>query len=152
MAIILDIETYRSDNENYLTFKGGKVDKRLKDPEKIAEAEIKNREKFALSPMTGKIILIGMLVNIPERDGGLDAEGIVVTEIGTVQYHPFSISPEVSEKEMLATFWTFLSELWLNGNEPLVTYNGRNFDVPYLLKRSVILGIERPQGLPFMTY
>jgi len=150
MAIILDIESYAGDNENYNSYKAGKVDKRLKDPDKIAEAEIKNREKFALSPMTGKIIQLGLLVNIPDQDGGLDAEGIVVTEIGTVKHIEFNIIKCQTEKQLLTEFWTELSEMWMNGNEPLVTYNGRSFDVPYLLKRSLINGIERPTGLPFM--
>ncbi len=43
----------------------------------------------------------------------------------------------MSEKEMLEAFWTLARQA-----EIVVTYNGRNFDLPFLRTRSAILGVQ----------
>ena len=40
------------------------------------------------------------------------------------------------EKEILINFWNMFNE-----NDTLVTYNGDGFDIPFIIKRSLILNI-----------
>jgi predicted PolB exonuclease-like 3'-5' exonuclease len=75
-------------------------------------------EDFALSPMTGKILGIGML--LPETD--------MATYI------------EDTEIEMLK----YLGDLFAKGVGKIITFNGKGFDIPFLKIRSAILGVPIP--------
>lgn len=93
----------------------------IKDADKIAAkieaAKISQRQKMALSPLTGKICAIGY----GEEYFGLDI---------TVDIR--------SEKEMIIDFFKRISL----GKNRIVTFNGNNFDLPFIWKRAIILGIE----------
>ncbi|MHB8362861.1 MAG: ribonuclease H-like domain-containing protein [Patescibacteria group bacterium] len=146
--IILDIETYKTDNQSYLNYKSVNISapSNYKDQSKI-DAYIENEkkkvnEKAALSPLTGKIILIGILTDATENHGTS-----IATEVGIVDY---SVAQDTNEKFLLQQFWEMLSDLWDNGHQPLVTYNGKQFDLPYIISRSTIMGLTKPNLLPSM--
>jgi DNA polymerase elongation subunit (family B) len=85
------------------------------------EEYIENKQKeiqqdFALYPMTGKILGIGLL--LPEK--------------GTATY--------IEEDE--PTMLSYLNDLFSRRPPRLITFNGKNFDIPYLKIRSAILGIK----------
>lgn len=118
MITVIDIETYPNlDMVDKLP--AVKASTRLKDPVKI-KADIENKEleqigKMALSPLYGKIACIGY-VSKEQKE--------VVCQ---------------SEKDMLTDFFNRLPKI-----EKLVTYNGNNFDLPFIWKRALILGVFNP--------
>lgn len=121
-VLVIDIETYgRTDLED--PFIGNlveeKKDKRFKDPEKIAENVQKITSDFALHPTTGKVILFGSL------------DGI------TNEYEAYS----GNEADILVRAWDKL--MWAYGNGYLiVSKGGKRFDIPYMLMRSLVWGVE----------
>jgi len=87
-----------------------------KDPAKIAEAiEAKRNawlEKAALSPLTGKVLAIGMLI-----------DGEYLALYG-------------DESNVIHKFWAMLAK-----GTVLVGFNSNRFDLPFLVRRSWSLGI-----------
>jgi len=139
--MVLDIETYKDvEDANYIAWKIGSIasaPSNYKDPEKITkyinEAKKTATSKFSLSPLTGKIILIGVASFKPLS---LSDDGIkLTTEYGDMYYKQF----EGDEKELLKNFWDFFSSAQLVNGEPLVTYNGKKFDLPFIFTRTMLL-------------
>ncbi len=99
------------------------------------------RDKLGLSGLTGKIIAIGMM-NPDTGNGGIyyeipDCEDeIIPIEEGEVVFRGGS------EEQILRMFWSDIAKysLW-------VTYNGKSFDIPFLMHRSIILGIRPSKNL-----
>jgi 3'-5' exonuclease len=97
------------------------------------------KDELGLSPLTGEIVAIGILD--AERDKGAvyfqqpGAEG-KMTEDG-----PFKFE-SMSEKNMLAKFWEVAEKY-----DTFVSFNGRSFDVPYLMIRSAIHDIRPSKNL-----
>ncbi|MDP3731315.1 MAG: ribonuclease H-like domain-containing protein [bacterium] len=99
---------------------------------KVALEELKNGLGF--SPLTGQIVAIGVLDR--EKDKG-------------AVYYQNPDNPEeeleengikfkaLSEKDMLEKFWQGAEHY-----DEFVSFNGRSFDVPFLMVRSAILGIR----------
>lgn len=110
--LVIDIETVP--NEEVLPLLGvPKIDSRLKDPIKILEAkreaELKQKDKMPLSALTGKIACVG--------------------------YHSNLISDclfNENEKEMLDYTYELIRK------HTIITYNGKNFDIPFIFKRGII--------------
>lgn len=130
--LIIDIETYRNvDNLPFLKYKMGDIQPpaNYKDPEKIAqykaEQTVKLYEKAALSPLTGKIILIGMY---SERASFLTTMPI------SLELDPYFMN----EQTMLAKFWDILD----NNADIIVSYNGKQFDMPFIYARSLLVGVK----------
>lgn len=112
--VVIDIETMPNPDAIKLLPEPS-IDSRLKDPAKIAEAKLeakaKQIEKMALSPLTGKIACVGWKSSV--------GEGVIFA---------------ATEKELLDEAYKLI-----NGNQ-IITYNGKDFDVPYIFKRGIILG------------
>lgn len=104
---------------------------------KIALDELKNGLGF--SPLTGEIVAIGVLDY--EKDQGAvyfqapDAGLSEFTENG-IKYKP------MSEKEMLQGFWDGAKNY-----DEFITFNGRQFDAPFLAIRSAIHKIRPTKDL-----
>jgi DNA polymerase elongation subunit (family B) len=94
-----------------------------KDPVKIAEVIDAKRaawiEKAALSPLTGRVIAIGALI-----------DGIYSSQV---------VEPFAEERDLIAHFWSLLGK-----NTLLVGFNSNRFDLPFLFRRSWALGITPP--------
>ncbi len=108
----------------------------------IALDDLKN--SLGLSPLTGEIVSIGMIEHrggagavYYQADGGKDndfeREGIVFKQM--------------SEKEMLVSFWKIVSQC-----DRFVTFNGRRFDIPFLILRSAIHGVRPSKDLMTHRY
>jgi len=132
MDIVFDIETIPNRDMvsrlPAIEIKAGN----LKDPAKIAEKEKAAKqeqiEKMALSPLWGRICAWNM------ADGENAAFGAGAC-----------ISSETDEEE------TKLIEdaLYKLSGRRIITYNGTSFDLPFLYRRAVILGIDvREFNLP----
>ena len=112
----------------------------LKDPEKIAAKIEEERashesdwlEKAALRPETGQVLAIGI---IPQAGSG----------------HIFHIHQN-SEEETILAFWDFFDLTRLNGGGLWVGHNILQFDIPFLVIRSRILGLRVPANLRHGRY
>lgn len=130
-TIGFDFETYDQKSQEYL-LKYAQSDEERED--------IKN--KLALYPMTGEIVTIGMLN--PETK-----KGYVLFQDGGKGMEKFDESGIVyetgSEKEILEKFWDSVKTY-----NQVVTFNGRGFDIPFLMMRSAINKVRVSRN--FMGY
>lgn len=98
-----------------------------KDAEKIKaniEAQaMKWLSEAALSPITGQILVIGVMVGD--------------------QFYPLE---EATEKELLSRFWGWVRTELYAGNE-IAGWCCHHFDWPFAIKRSWTLGVPVPAGL-----
>lgn len=83
--------------------------------------------KLALSPLTGRIVCIGM---VNPDTGGASTLALGSGPVGLATWFADD------EAAMLGQFWQKIKPYAV-----VVTFNGRRFDVPYLLHRSAILGV-----------
>lgn len=103
-----------------------------------ALADMKNGLGF--SPLTGQIVAIGIYDGEREK-------GVVYFQSSPkkeeTSFEEGQCKFEVmSEKEMLQKFWEIVEKY-----ETFVTFNGRQFDVPFLMVRSAIHGIHPSKNL-----
>lgn len=136
--IIIDIETIGFDFESF----DQKAQEYLLKYGETAEEKEEIKKRMALYPLTGEIVTIGMLN--PETGKGYALfrnnqgaaekfeEGGVIFESG-------------SEKEILEKFWNFVGNY-----QQAITFNGRGFDLPYLMLRSAVHRIQPSRN--FMGY
>ena len=105
-------------------------------------AEVKSNLGF--SPLTGQIVAIG--VYDVEKDKGavyFQAPGAEISD-GEEDNIKFRV---LNEKEMLEQFWNLTQKY-----DEFVSFNGRTFDVPFLLIRSAIHGIRPTKNLMANRY
>lgn len=104
---------------------------------KIALEDLKNGLGF--SPLTGEIVAIGLL-DYHKNEGAVyyQAPGQKNAE---VKEDGISFK-QMTEKDMLAKFWE-LAERY----QVFITFNGRAFDMPFLMIRSAIHGIRPTKDL-----
>lgn len=141
--LIFDIETVGDDFESFdettqkvLTRWIKKESGDEKEYQRSFE-DLKNGLGF--SPLTGKIVVIGVMDY--EKNKGViyfDAPGENMKEFteGDFTYKP------MSEKEMLENFWR-----GADNYQEFITFNGRSFDVPFLVIRSAIHGVNVTKDL-----
>ncbi len=158
-AIIFDIETVaRLDWHDlddspraYLTRRETFSRDTPQDPDDHAAEEAAS-QKLALSAGTGKIIVVG-LMNGATGECGVLIEDDSVEPGAKHPWTPFNYTTATGETreakalrapepDLLKTFWRYV-----NGSKTLITYNGRNFDGPYLMIRSLMLGITPTRQL-----
>jgi hypothetical protein len=145
--IVFDIETcaypfetlYESQREYLLRY----ADKEP-DPEK-RQMMIDDAVRYtSLYPFTSKCIVIGIYDVEKEKsyvyyESQKNEEWI--SEDGKVQYKGHS------EKEMLESFWRVAKRV-----DQFITFNGRNFDVPFIMMRSAMLGVKVSKNLMGYRY
>ncbi len=90
------------------------------------------KQGLGFSPLTGTIVAIG-LYDLERRQGAVYYTGL--SDEGDIPHGEF-ILRQCSEKEMLEAFWEGAKSY-----DTFVTYNGREFDVPFILHRSVAHGV-----------
>lgn len=147
MGIVLDIETAgfdlhnlsESQQEFLLRYAEKENDPTLKE-EKVEEVE----RYLSLYPFTAKIIAIGLLNT--ESEGSLilynsDEEEEWEAEEKNTKYYGSS------ERKILVRLWEFISI-----TEKVITFNGRNFDIPFLMLRSAMLDIKPSVNLIMNRY
>ncbi len=113
------------------------LDDYLAAPEDPAAAPWRERvERYmALRPEFGHVVCIGM---------GHDARGR-----GDLETKALTARDPGDERRILEAFWEVVRARrdWC-----FVTYNGLAFDVPFLLRRSIYLGIAPTTGLPLRPF
>lgn len=110
--IVVDIETIADLSD----LPDVKIDSRIKDLEKVQqamdEARFKQIEKAALSPRTGQIACIGYF---------------------TIEKSFVSFG---EEEKLIEDF------IKLTSGKQVITFNGKSFDIPFLFKRGIKLGVK----------
>lgn len=147
-SLIIDIETIGDDFE--------KLDKRTQEiltrwikkesyneeEYRVALDDLKNGLGF--SPLTGRIVAIGAFDNDSKKGHVLfDApdKNIEEQEIDNITY------TQANEKEMLERFWRIV-----NDYDEIITFNGRAFDIPFLIIRSATYKIKISKNLMANRY
>ena len=137
MKLIFDIETvgYEFDTltESQQEFIQRYAEKET-DEEKKEKMKDESIRFLSLYPLTAKVVAIGMLNSETEHSMVL-YEGSETEEWESeerdVKYCSYS------ESEMLQHFWQYAKKA-----DTVVTFNGRNFDIPFIMMRSAILKIK----------
>jgi len=128
--LFFDIETTANPDALQL-MPDPKAPANLKDPEKIAAAiEEKKRELVemaALDPDYGRLLSIGFSTG--------DEVAVMLNE-AVFPGHDYAIP----EEDMLERFWMVLQSC----GGACVGYNILSFDLPYLMRRSMALGVKLP--------
>ncbi|SRR6266481_881127 len=141
--LIIDIETVGEDfdaldhaTQENLT-RWIKKDSENEDEYKLALADLK--QGLGFSALTGQIVAIGVLDYYKD-------EGVVYFEAPGEK--PYEVKEgnmtfkQMSEKAMLEKFWEGAKKY-----QYFITFNGRAFDVPFLMVRSAINGIRPSKDL-----
>lgn len=137
MNIIFDIETVGCDfnslaesQQEFLTRHSTHDKEGSADSPAIEEAE----RFLSLYPLTAKVVAIGLLNTETQKEmvlyEGAD-NNVLEVEEKNIKYK------SMSEEEMLKTFWIYSTKA-----EKLISFNGRNFDIPFLMLRSAIHRIK----------
>lgn len=140
--IALDIETVGVNYDDLDDISKAYIEKGIDDEDELTEA----KQRLGLSPLTGQVVAIGLInpdtnkgivyVNIESNKKELPdelEEGIVI-ETG-------------SEKEILEKFWETAKAY-----NCFIDFNGRGFDIPYLMIRSMILGVKPTKNIMSNRY
>lgn len=88
------------------------------------------------------------LVALDIETSGLDPENDFISVIGVMTaegIRQFSTLTAEHEREVLIAFIKFLEEMPLDEG-PLLTYNGRHFDIPFIYKRAEVHNLEVPKN------
>jgi DNA polymerase elongation subunit (family B) len=107
---------------------------RSSDSEEMRQARMRDvKDGLGFSPLTGRIVAIG-LYDLERAQGVVfyDASGTTTDDVETGE---FTLKPR-TEAAMLRDFWD-----GARSYDTFVTFNGRGFDVPFLLMRSMVHGI-----------
>lgn len=104
---------------------------------------------MGLSPFFGKVVSLaigdGDVEPGPREDGDRDAAEVTVLAVPPEGREIADVPPWLrlmSERDLLAAFWALAAKA-----EVVVTFNGRGFDIPFLVTRSVIHGIPARRDL-----
>ena len=97
------------------------------------------RDGLSFSPLTGKVVAIGILNPDTERGAVYFLADAKTTKF---EKNSGQFIPCQDEKELLESFWEVASHY-----DQFITFNGRGFDCPYLLVRSAILKVKPSRNL-----
>lgn len=149
--LTIDLESFRDTlPDNYMQYKIGTISapSNYKDPEKIekyiADAKAEAMSKLALSPLTGRVILIGLMF---DKDPSLTGQTSYYIGKKPVWYYPI----QGDEKAILNTFWMIFSKYTLNEVD-VVSFNGKAFDLPFIMNRTLINGLTMPRKISMQEY
>lgn len=137
MAIVLDIETVGFELDN---LSSSQKEFLLRYAEKENNPKLKEEKKeeteryLSLYPFTANLISIGMLNT--ETEGSLVLYNSDNNDEWKADEKKITYKGN-SEVEILKMFWKFISKA-----DKIITFNGRNFDIPFLMLRSAMLNVK----------
>lgn len=147
MAIVFDIETVGFDlkelaesQQEFLLRYALKENEESEKQEKLKETE----RYLSLYPYTAKTIAIGLLNT--ETEGILVLFNDVDEQEWIVEEKNITYKSR-GEKEILQLFWNYISK-----TDKVITFNGRNFDIPFLMLRSAMLAVKPSVNLIHNRY
>jgi hypothetical protein len=135
MTLIFDIETVPLDFETSYD----DVQKEYLLRGAADEQERALRKGYgALNPLTGKVVCIGTLVLETKKGTALYLDDDVREDIVEHGDYRFGYKSFTDEASLFQHFWGGMDGKY----KSVVTFNGRNFDCPFLMLRSAVLGIR----------
>lgn len=147
-TLIFDIETVGEDfdtldlaTEESLT---RWIKREARSENEYERALLDVKDGLGFSPLTGRIVAIGVLDD--ERNKGavyFDARG---ERVADSEEEGMKLRA-MDEREMLTHFWRGVAEY-----DSFVSFNGRGFDVPFLMVRSAVHGIRPSKDLMSNRY
>jgi uncharacterized protein YprB with RNaseH-like and TPR domain len=114
----------------------------VSDLEKDRLSEVA-KETLGLSPFTGEVISLAMY-DLERKQGAVYYEADDSVTDHTSGDWKYKVR---TEKDLLEDFWETARSY-----DVFVTFNGRTFDVPFLLHRSLMLGVRPTQELTGQRY
>lgn len=146
--LIFDIETVGEDFDQIDAVTQESLTRWIKressDRSEYAEMLEELKQGLGLSPLTGEIVAIGVLDY--EKDKGVVYYQSPGTKEKESEENNVRFCP-LSEKEMLENFWQGVKEY-----QEFISFNGRCFDVPFLMVRSAVHGISPSKDLMSNRY
>ena len=147
-TLILDIETvgeeWDSLDETTQSVLTRWIERSAKTDEQRTTQLRDLKEGLGFSPLTGSVVAIGMYD--VERTRGVvfyDTKGTVSEDIDTGEY----VLKSRTEAAMLRDFWD-----GARSYDTFVTFNGRAFDIPFIILRSLVHGITPTRNLMSNRY
>jgi len=140
-TLVFDIETIGKDFKELDEISQEHLLKYAQDEEE--EEQIKGYTGFY--PLTGEIVAIGVM-NPDTNQGGIFVRNEKNIKLPDTLEESITIE-QGSEKEILQKFWTSIRPY-----AQFVSFNGRGFDVPYLMIRSAIHEIRPSKDLMSNRY
>lgn len=137
--LIVDIETVGMPYESLDEFSREYIEKYAENEEELAESKL----TLGFSPLTGWIVAIGMFNPDSEKGTVLLNSNAQLPE----ELEPGITLQQGGEAEILRKFW----DMALHYNE-FITFNGRCFDVPFLMVRSAVTGVKPTKNLMTNRY
>jgi uncharacterized protein YprB with RNaseH-like and TPR domain len=149
MALIFDIETIGEDFDSLDEVTKDNLTRWIKreaaqDDNKYNVMLIDLKEGLGFSPLTGQIITIGVFDTVLNR--GVIYYQAPDKDSEEIQVDNFTFKTH-SEKEMLESFWQGAKNY-----QEFVTFNGRSFDVPFIITRSAKYQIKPTVNLMSNRY
>ncbi|HMV46650.1 MAG TPA: ribonuclease H-like domain-containing protein [Blastocatellia bacterium] len=144
--IFLDIETVPADEsqraaiEHALLLENANKTKPLSE-EALAEESDEQFRKLALQGEYGRILAIGLVM---EENGQIKHQGILGRDRETRRFH-------LNEAQTLASFWRLMNTVDVR-HDLFIGHNILDFDLPFIVKRSIILQVPPSIVLPFRRY
>lgn len=133
--LIVDIETVGFDFDSF-DLKSREYLLKFSETEEEKEEAIK---RLSLYPLTGEVVTIGLL-NPKTMKGQVlfqdKGEGIAGFEEAGFSFETGT------EKEILEKFWEVVKNY-----DQVITFNGRSFDIPYLMTRSAVNRVRVSRNL-----
>jgi len=115
----------------------------LKFAEDEEEKEEIREKRLGFYPLTGEIVTIGVLNPDTNKGASFVKENMNGNIKNQKLSNEFEMKIEIgSEKEILEKFWETIKAY-----NCFISFNGRAFDVPFLMIRSAILGIKPSKNL-----
>lgn len=121
------------------------------------EEQQKRKAEMALSPLTSRVVCIGIKLVEVLPNGDFEEKTSAAFSLDLSKNNEEREEIELSdgnkcylcsEYKLLSDFWRIFDKYGRDGrNLHLVSFNGRNFDAPFLMLRSALLGIRPSKNL-----
>ncbi|MGA2298138.1 MAG: 3'-5' exonuclease, partial [FCB group bacterium] len=117
------------------------------------EEQLRKKNELALTPLTAQCVCIGMQLMQITENGESELVNRAAFAVDNKLQDELPKSFELttgdkcllySEKKMLEDFWKVIKKY---SGVHLISFNGRNFDAPFLMLRSAILGVKPTRNL-----
>ncbi len=141
-SVVVDIETVGADFSSLDEYTQQDIVGRIRAAEGTVEYEEElaaYMQELQFSPLIGQVVVLG--VYDVERNTGVVSFQAPGQELGEVQEGEI-VYKQRSEKSMLESFWGGIGDY-----DECITFNGRGFDVPYLIARSGANGVHITRDL-----
>lgn len=146
--LIIDIETIGEDFDKMDKATQELLTRWIKNTSKTDEEyqdSLNNlKNELGFSPLTGEIVAIGVMDY--EKEQGVVYYQSPEIEAEEIKEGNFKFKP-MGESEMLENFWQGLLQY-----DEIITFNGRSFDIPYIITRSAVHQIEPTRDLMSNRY